>query len=866
QPRTLPEIHTLLEGLEGQAFLLQVAALLETQPAPTLLAVVLRAGSDDVPGLSGARAERRAARRAEALDWLAADEGRRWFGPLRAVLAQPEEDVELLHAALRTAARLARHDLAIDLRWNLGQQRSASVRDVARGALHDLYGRWFPDRAAFDEVWDRLQGHGADDLFLDELGRLEARADDLERMLLELQPERAAQVFQSPSPDLRARAAQVVGRGVGLQSIKPVAAIALLIERVKLETDPRAFDVTLGELLGLLGGLGSEAEAVAQLRQALASPDVRGRRSLIPSVVDALARMPWSKEPGDHDETVGVAQVAELVGELASTQRAVDYDGLSLALGAFRSLCARTSLSPDQVTRASASTRVQVLDLLTRPEVPLESRLDAAGVVSYVADRGELWSLLAVVEETGSARLQLVLLSSIEALTAGGLGEEGSGAPRFLALLSRLLGSPDVDLRRRASQMLQSEALSPIIALHGPRVGLGPALLDALGSEGVSDLQGTLLTLLRTHPPAIEVAAELLELANFDEFSDGASTRLADLAATLATLYARDPELTLAAAQRVAADRRDPIPQDSADPALRCGEALRLVSALGQAAATAMSAEGHAAVLSWGLCVRHAGGDPAGGPDELKPLLQRLVRVHLPGASDPAHAGARAYERALFGGDLHLTDAESVQRAVVLADYEQALAAARAAEPGAVAPERLLRDRARFLDAAGDPPGAREDYRTLLFPDGRAGPRLPGALLSVADLRRAAELLAAEAGAAAAARAARVGLLLVGHPDWAGAPRGERETDLETLTARARASGVEDVLEALLDLYRDLPLIYPDEHYTRGENGVYAGKVYDRLLYSAAAHGVQLQRVEDVEETLRGVRDRNPAPGGDSRR
>jgi len=158
---------------------------------------------------------------------------------------------------------------------------------------------------------------------------------------------------------------------------------------------------------------------------------------------------------------------AGLVGELASTGRPVDYDGLSLALAAFGSLCARTSLAPAQVAEASAAARTQVLDLLTRPEVPLESRLDAAGVVSFVANRDELWSLLSVVEETGSARLQLVLLSSIQELTADGLGPERlpdeNSAPRFLELLSRLLGSPDVDLRRRASQMLSSEALAPIV-------------------------------------------------------------------------------------------------------------------------------------------------------------------------------------------------------------------------------------------------------------------------------------------------------------------------------------------------------------------------------------------------------------------
>jgi len=374
------------------------------------------------------------------------------------------------------------------------------------------------------------------------------------------------------------------------------------------------------------------------------------------------------------------------------------------------------------------------------------------------------------------------------------------------------------------------------------------------------------LKLLKTYPPEMELRAELLDLANFDSFSDGAPARLEGLVATLRTLYSSDPDLTLAAAQRIAADQRDPVPEGSADAAARCGAALRLVSSMGRAAATAMPAADHAAVLSWGLCVRHAGGDPAGGPDALKPLLPRIVKVHLPGASDGAKEGVRAYESALFSGDLHLDDTGAVERQAVLADYERALAAARADEPGAVAVERLLRDRARFLDAAGDRSGARTDYAALLFPAASATPRLPGALLSVQDLRRASELAAGEAGALAADRAARVGLLLVLHPDWAGAPRGDREKDLQALASRAQSSGVKEVMEAVLALYEGLPALYPDEHYARGKNGLYEGRVYDRLLYSAASHGAHLHRVTDVEQTLTGVRDRKPAPGGGSRR
>ena len=111
-----------------------------------------------------------------------------------------------------------------------------------------------------------------------------------------------------------------------------------------------------------------------------------------------------------------------------------------------------------------------------------------------------------------------------------------------------------------------------------------------------------------------------------------------------------------------------------------------------------------------------------------------------------------------------------------------------------------------------------------------------------------------------------MGLLLVLHPDWAGAPRGDREKDLATLASRAQASGVVEVLEAVLALYEGLPALYTDEHYARGENGVYAGRVYDRLLYSPAAHRAHLKRVADVEQTLTGVRDRTPAPASNSRR
>ena len=83
------EIHAELEALDDEAFVVRVKALLEQRRIETARALVLRAGSDDPPGVSGARATRRSERRAEALALFEADVpvGGALFQELRDLLA-----------------------------------------------------------------------------------------------------------------------------------------------------------------------------------------------------------------------------------------------------------------------------------------------------------------------------------------------------------------------------------------------------------------------------------------------------------------------------------------------------------------------------------------------------------------------------------------------------------------------------------------------------------------------------------------------------------------------------------------------------------------------------------------------------------
>lgn len=868
--RSLPEVHAELEGLQGAAFGTRVEELLVSDPLPTMRALILRGGRSAVPGLTSTRAERRAARREEALAWIAGElqesaRAGRWREGLRDLLAEGSRDENLLCAALSVVGRLGRYDLAQDVAWSLRGSHPGRVREVARLALFRLYGRWFADRAEFEAAWGRLAGKGPEELFLAEFTALQGRLDELELRLVERDPRRVATVFAEGRPELRARAATLVGRGVGRKTIDPEEARALLLARVPLESDPAAFHATLAALLELVGGLGPEDGAVVALRASLTDPRVQGQLQLTDARVEALSHLPWKAEgrgggDGELDVRAAIRLCAAGVGELGHPAWPVDFDRLSVALDAFQTLCAGSGLELREVRAASVPATAVVRDLLG-PGFPLEVRLAAARVVLLVAV--DLPSILSVLEDSTPDQLRFVLLGPVVELAAD-LPPDPAAEARLLRVLEDAVASGDADLGRRALELMAGESLTGILARAEGRQALGSRLARGLAGEGSRPLAVLRFAALRQFAPNGPIARELLDLENLDGLLEGNHLLPEELVRTLTALMGPDAPLAMRAARRLAEDRRESPPEGAASPAARARVALALVAGLGVAQWAELGPADHGAVVGWATLLRSDAGDVAGGPDELAPWLAPLVGMHLvhmeSSADSAADSAQLALLRARFSGDLHLADPTAVDRQAVLdvwaeAQSTEAQSTEAQSTEDATRAALALRGRARFLWAVEDRPAAGADYRALAEGGGRG-------ILEPRDLRRVVEVLGLEPGAGGAAQAARAGLDLVRHPSWAGDGAEVRRRDLLGLLQRARSAGDPELAAQVLTLFEGLPAPAQDGAYPL-RDGIGADRVYARLLEDLEGHGVLARAVQDLREGSQGPGPEEQAGGGD---
>ncbi len=790
----LARIHAELEGLEGEAFQARLGALEGLHPTVTLDALLLRAGRSAPLGLTGARAERRDVRRAEALAWLESrcqdPEWRAsWTDRVRALMAG-QVDEELRCATLSVVGDFSRVDLAPDLGRNLGPENPPRVREAAREALFRLTGRRFADAAAFEAAWPGLEGKERAALFADEFAAEEREADRLRVRLMALEPrEVAASTLVEGPPHLRAEAARAIGRGVELQRIDHGEALALLTARVGVEEDPTAFHAALTALLELVEGLDHGAQAVVALRELLRPEGFETRAPLAPSVAIALARLPWDPEVGPEGQTgfaEGARCVAELVRTLAAPELAVDYERVSLGLDALEALSARAPASIE-LNGAAAPARPAVVSLLRDRRGPSEVRLAAADAAGAVLSPAALPDLLVRLEDVSeSGPLRLVLFGSVARLAVrlDPAAEEGA---QLVATLSRLIAAEDVDLRRRALDLLVGEELAPLRG-RARAAGLTRSAVERLAAEPVAELRDRLLALLEHLGPAPHQASALIAKEHFDALLDGNHRRPERMKRVLAALAGRDAAVTFAAATRLARDLRAEPPEGAASELTRLEMALGLIAGLEQQATSAWSPAEHGAIVAWAL--RHSAFDPA-LPRE---ILSRVVEVHLPAAE-----GVDAFDAAQLSATFDLTrrrgGEEGVDNAGVL---ERFAAAETAAGEDLILLTRLRLARARYQSHVGDPAAARVDWKVLLFVGD--GTELVGELPDLPDLR-----LARDSFPLGSPRRARIASALIAIPDWASGEASQRSADLTAALDAARANADPALVRPALELVADLP-------------------------------------------------------------
>lgn len=823
----LAAVHAELEGLEGEAFLGRLEAFLDSGHRTVALdALLLRAGRAAPPGLSGARADRREARRHEALAWMR--DHAIWLARARDLVAAPDVDGDLRCAALRSLGEGERLRVAPDLVWALdGARFPAPVQECAREALFRLTGRRFRDAQHYAAAAAGWSARTREGIFADELLARVRENEELRIALLDAVPARVPDALGNGSPVIRAAAARSLARGVGRQGGSLAGALELLFARLEREPHPRALHAVLEALVGLVEGMEPDAAPVVRLRAALSAPGFADRLELAPTRAGVLARLPWPAD-GGHADAAG--RIAALVGELADGWRPVDYEAVSLALGALEQHLARVP-DPEAARERIASAQRVLLDLLGS-SVPASVRSEAARAAGTVLSEEHSSDLLDGLKDAPFERMEVELLGSLTRL-ASGLEPEQEEARRLLETLRDLAADERADLRRRAIELLGHAAIDPLRSL-GREVGVVDVLVERLAVEPVAGLRDALLETLGFWGPRPERALELLRLEGFDALLDGNHRRPHRLARCLSLLAGGDPDVVLAVVERLARDARADPPPSAPTRGARLRAALSVAVSPDESAVEAWPQEVHARLVGWCLERIAAGGslEPA--------VLDRATGVHL------AHAGEVApldVARLLAARNLARTadglepDGLELDRERVEALFAEALTRTGEDEE---ARRRVLLERARWRSDSGALARAARDWDALLFPEGSAEPA-PG--LDSRDLRRARTSYSESDPL----RAARVALHLVTEPSWR---EGEAVTRLADVLALADLAVRAEEVELLEVVARHLDGVPPPT----GTDGIPAlpeDTLWSELLRDRNDHASLWRRFQDVREALR---------------
>jgi hypothetical protein len=822
-----------LDVIPAQGFAETAGKLLAERGDELRCALVHVAGRGVPGGLSTARDAERRAHREAARALLAADlPATRAL--LEQLLARPEAELAAdgeprapgteppcSHPALRASATtlvgaFGLYDLApaVACLLDLGAEPTTVV--AARGALHMLHGRWYSGRAAFQALWPRLVGKGANELFLDELAERERTSEARLLALLEAQPAaHVAQALAEPSPALRARVAESVARSVAARTLPLDEAWARLRAQLALEPSATASGALLAALIELLQGAPGNDTRTSDLRVALGELVARGAPELDDLALRALQRLPVQ-------DTADIAAAdlvfaSQVLVRMVDGSRPLDPDLVVQCLSAYASVARRVADAAQR--RGASGAAPEHLRALVEGRLGVSARTrvaaaDALAAVLTAADVEILLEILRVSEEpTVRYRLVGVLADAAPLVT------EPSALRRIAEALLVSAESPEAGVRARAVELLVDVRVGPALAAareHDP--GFDLRVLELLRAPGTDAERIAVLEVLgnspRTRGPApspaqVRLLTELLRGDTLRPLATGAPQVLDALVLATQRIAHGNAAQLWSAADLLTLELPGTQEVDRPSRPRRVAAALRLVLALDGTAAAALTPERHAAIIAWFLELRAPGGEPgealhlldAAGRARLSEVHAAAALDQVGGHDDPTaeapvqaqRARAATIACALLAVD-GLTEASSqLERTTALQCIDAALDAALTDARSSDA-ARLQLERARLTDSLARPADAEHDFALALA----AAPDL----LASRDLRRLA-VLAKELGRSE--RAVTALMQLVGRAVWRTRPAEVRLADLEALADAALRTRDEPQVAAVRALLAGVP-------------------------------------------------------------
>lgn len=811
--RPLAALYAELAELRNSELRKSLDELWARSPDLALDALILRAGRETPPTLSGPRRAARETLRNEAsrclAERIAADSGERsrLRNRLELLVRKRAGGNDLACAAMLLAGDLRLYDLAPAIQSQMGSERP-ELRAASRAALFGLYLKWFASPEAFDVFEAQNRGRSTGELFRDAAAEYEGKARQRLVELLDLDPARAPALLDEPDPNVRAAAARAMARAMASGRLEEDAGTKNLLEHLRKEDDAGAHQAMLDAILSAVSDAAPSSALVRETRSALVSGISTGHPGEQPAIALALGRLPWAlgKEPPTDSVLRGVEWLDQQLREKVLADELVDRDGIGVSLRALQTLCNAARGAGLDPSASVPGLHDVVLALVENPSELEGVRVAAASFLPAVAQPGDAERVIAVLDGAGKqTELAYAAIGALGEL-AKSLEPTDPGADAIQARLAKIVAGADPDLRRRALAYLLDGPLAKSVAAERPEL-----FVEWLRAETLPDLQTKLLSCIENSGSTAELD-QLLAMDSFDALVRRGPARVGEVAAVLRKLAGGDAERSMRSAERIMA-----VP-DAPTTVRRLQVALELVAALSDEAAASLSDERQREVADWALALREKGGSVGLGEAQ-RAFLVRVSSVHLPKASAALpKQGIDAYARALFLADLLGLAGTDVDPEDVEDAFETALGYALD-QPNELDPSRVRRSRARFYSARQQRAAALADYRDVLAAEDQAAsegrPLPPEVQLDLSELRDAAALcakLGAEAPADARASAAESfdwTRRLVERDDWSKESVPVRMQDLHDLVERAESARDPARQLAVAELFASVPPIPP---------------------------------------------------------
>ncbi|MFT4543022.1 MAG: hypothetical protein ACI835_005491, partial [Planctomycetota bacterium] len=534
----LSDLHLKLELHSGSELESYARQLILDHPLVGLDALLLRAGSELPPGVTKAVTARRKSMREEArllmrVDVASTDPSQSvWEERLRVLFDGRELDPDLHCALFSVVAHLDFYEFSEDVASGLGNGGSAQLRHAARKSLFSLYRIWFDGAAHLDDYRQELVDGVPPQAVNDHLAQAQVRTDESTLRLIASRPDLCGEALSDPSPEVREAAAKSLLESVGQTLISGGDARRMLFDGFPAEPDAAAFRARLDALLELCASEPASGDGVSRLRAILCSLDAD--RDILWSVLHGFARLRWDESvnaTGEESLTYGVTKTAELFARLVDRERLLDADLLRQGLADLRSISERAR------PEISAPARKAVFFLLREYGGNLEVRRAAASSAAVVLSPNDVDALVDLFESVSDAPLvRDELLRTIGKLTSR-LQPTSEPARRVLALLVEHLDEPEVDLRRRALNVLVDPGIHELVMSAGD-----PLLVDALARRLTSETDHELWVAdfkLLSGFPRPDLVDTVLGTAMFAELVTG--NELDRVTGILAELAGSDP-------------------------------------------------------------------------------------------------------------------------------------------------------------------------------------------------------------------------------------------------------------------------------------------------------------------------------------